>query len=110
MYCLKCGRDTVDGHVFCLACQEAMVAHPVKPGTPVNLPQRKASSAKKPTYRKRVIPPDEQIAALRKSLRRTRILAFILAIILLMAGALLVHEFNDLDVPVIGQNYTIHIE
>ena len=109
MYCLKCGRDTVDDHVFCVSCQHAMEKHPVKPGTAVNLPKRNGNAAKKPVHRKRTVPLDEQILALRKTLRRTRLLVVILAIVLAMATALLVHEVSEIDLPAIGQNYTIDI-
>ena len=82
MNCVKCGRETRDGQVFCEHCLQIMEQHPIKPGTVVNLPRRApASSSKKP--RKRTIPPEEQIAALK---RRSRSLTFWLVTTLLLLG------------------------
>lgn len=108
MYCLKCGRDTTDDHVFCDNCQNAMEQCPVKPGTPVHLPHRKAAPvAKKPPSRKRTLSQEEQISLLRRSLRRCRIFALVLLVVLSLLSVLLIREFTNNDVPAIGQNYTI---
>lgn len=110
MYCLKCGKKTEDEHVFCAACQHTMEKYPIKPGTAVTLPKRDASgTVKRATPRKRTVPLDEQILALRKTLRRTRLLVVVLVVVLAMAAALLVHEVSEIDLPAIGQNYTINI-
>ena len=44
MNCMKCGREAPDGQVFCGDCLERMQAHPVKPGTPVLLPNKKPAA------------------------------------------------------------------
>ena len=105
---MKCGRDTVDDHVFCDSCQQNMERHPIAPGTAVHLPHR-AATPKKAAPRKRAIPLEEQIANLRRSLRRTRTFAVILLVILAMTAAILLREVTTLDAPIIGQNYTIDI-
>lgn len=108
MYCLKCGKDTTGEQVFCDSCLQAMEAYPVKPGTPVNLPNKKSNTdPKKTSHRKRPMTADEQIANLAKHLRRSRFLGLILAVLLLAASALLLYEVLNPDGPVIGQNYTI---
>ena len=107
MYCLKCGRETPDNQVFCTACQKNMAQHPVAPGTAIHLPSRPAVSAKRPAVKKRPVPLEEQILNLRRSLRRTRVFALAMLVILAMTAAILLHEVVDIDAPVIGQNYTI---
>lgn len=106
MYCMKCGRDTVDEHVFCDICQQNMALHPVAPGTAVHLPSRSAVT-RKSSPRKRSVPLEEQLQNLRRSLRRTRTFAVILLVILAMTAVFLLHEITALDAPIIGQNYTI---
>lgn len=107
MSCMKCGRETTQGHVFCDSCLENMSHYPVKPGTAIHLPQRKGASSRKTASRKKTIPPEEQIQGLKKSLRRSRLCIVVLALVLSLASVLLVREFANSDVPVIGQNYTI---
>lgn len=110
MYCLKCGRDTKEGHVFCDRCQDNMIQYPVKPGTAVNLPHRKDEPApKKPVHRKRAIPPEEQIQNLKRNLRRSRTFGLVMLIALCLAGVLLIREFANAETPIIGQNYTIDL-
>lgn len=40
MNCLRCARETEENHLFCNQCMKDMERHPVKPGTPVHLPDR----------------------------------------------------------------------
>ena len=108
MYCMKCGRDTDEDHVFCESCRENMLLHPVDPGTAIHLPNR--TVRKKAAPKKRPIPPEEQIQNLRRSLRRTRGFALILLVILIMTAVIFVHQLTGAEAPLIGQNYTIHIE
>ena len=105
---MKCGRDTVDDHVFCDSCQQNMERHPIAPGTVVHLPNRSAT-ARKPAPRKRAVPLEEQLQHARRSLRRTRTFALILLVILVMTAVILFREVTTLDAPIIGQNYTIHV-
>ena len=110
MSCLKCGRNTVDAHVFCNECMAVMDRHPVKPGTPVHLPRHVfIPTNKKPTPRKRTVSQEEQIVNLKKRLRRSRMIGMILLVALSLATVLLVREFAGEDLPAIGQNYTIDI-
>ena len=110
MACLKCGRNTVDDHVFCNDCLAVMDRYPVKPGTPVHLPRHAfIPGGKKPTPRKRIITQEEQIERLRKRLRRSRVIGLVLLVTLCLAAVMLVREFAGEDIPAIGQNYTIDI-
>lgn len=40
MSCMRCGKETEESQVFCAECLADMERHPVKPGTPVQLPVR----------------------------------------------------------------------
>ena len=93
--------------MFCESCRENMLLHPVDPGTAIHLPNRTAR--KKTAPKKRPIPPEEQIQNLRRSLRRTRGFALILLLILLLVAGLFVYQVVELDDPIVGQNYTIHL-
>lgn len=108
MYCLRCGRDTTDNHVFCDICQQTMEQYPVKPGTPIHLPHRATPVAAKRRFRrKRQITPEEQISLLKKSLRQARTLLILVTVVLCLAITMLVYETLHRDTPIIGRNYTI---
>ena len=108
MYCLRCGRDTVDQHVFCDLCRQDMEAYPVKPGTAIHLPRRNtAAAAPKKSRRKKTVTPEEQVLRLKRSLRRVRVLASVLFLLLVLAGGALYYAFIHWDDPGIGRNYTI---
>lgn len=110
MTCLKCGRNTQDDHVFCPECLAVMDRYPVKPGTPVHLPRHAfVPTSRKTPPRKRTVPLEEQIAGLKRSLRRSRLVGLVLLVALSLAAVLLVREFAGNDIPAIGQNYTIDI-
>lgn len=40
MNCIRCARETEENHIFCNECLKEMELHPVKPGTPIQLPNR----------------------------------------------------------------------
>lgn len=40
MSCMRCGKETDENQVFCAECLADMERHPVKPGTPIQLPSR----------------------------------------------------------------------
>ena len=77
MNCIKCGREIADSQVFCSHCLEQMAAHPVKPGTPVNLPKRTPQQEKKRSP-KQETPPEQIIAQQRAWLRRLFLLCVVL--------------------------------
>ena len=104
--CLKCGRNTVSEQVFCPDCLAEMEKYPVRPGTVVQLPVRKApSAAKKQPLKKRTVPLEEQLKVLKK---RCRTLIFLLILVTAIAVALAipaVEHFMETHHK-IGQNYT----
>ena len=79
MSCMKCGKEVSEDQVFCPECLAEMDRYPVKPGTPVLLPHREPIAAqRKRRPLKRVRKPEEQLAALRKSVRLLCLILFLL--------------------------------
>ena len=104
--CIKCGRDTLSEQVFCTDCLLEMEKYPVRPGTVVQLPVRKATAAVKKTQtKKRTAPPEEQVKVLKK---RCRTLFCLLILVTAIAAALAfpaVEHYMETHHK-IGQNYT----
>ena len=68
MACLKCGRATKD--VFCDECKQIIDQYPVKPGTPVSIPDREAYfEQKRANQPRRKATTEEQNQQLRKLLK-----------------------------------------
>ncbi len=68
MACLKCGRNTKD--VFCDECMQIIEQYPVKPDTPISIPDREAYFARKKTAQpKRKATAEEKNVQLRKLIR-----------------------------------------
>ncbi len=86
MNCMKCGRETGDGAVFCEKCLNLMKEYPVKPGTPVVLPP-KSEPLPVSLQRRRPLKPEEKIARLRKLLLwNQRVLLLVLIALGLVTG------------------------
>lgn len=47
MNCMRCGREIEEMDVFCAECLADMERHPVKSGTPIQLPVREVQPAMK---------------------------------------------------------------
>ncbi len=108
MYCMKCGRETVETQVFCDSCLEIMQHYPVKPGTVISLPQRSAPVQEKKTaaYRKEPTVP-EQMIQLRGMIRWLTAIIAILSVLLCATAAMLIHTLDRQSTSrTIGQNYT----
>lgn len=83
MACLKCGRNTKD--VFCDECKQSIEKYPVKPDTPISIPDREAYfTRKKTTQPKRKATAEEQNLQLRKLLKFLLILWSITAMALVV--------------------------
>ncbi len=105
MYCLKCGKETRDGSVFCESCLAVMKQFPVKPGTPVHLHVRTAAAKKAPP-RKKVLTPEEQLPRLRETVKRLSLCLTAAILVLVLITAMLIHTVNTAGKPAaIGQNY-----
>lgn len=108
MYCLKCGKETRENQVFCEECLKDMEKCPVKPGTAIQLPQRTGKpQAKRPGHKPRSLPPEEEVARLRKLVRRLTAALVALALALCVVAAALAHTLlNQSDNSHVGRNYT----
>ena len=106
MRCMKCGRETQEGAVFCLDCQVDMEKYPVKPGTAIQLPRRTEAPPSRRVHFRPALTPEEQLKRLRRTIRR---LALALAVCLLLLAAgfffLAEHMKSHAD-PLPGQNYS----
>lgn len=107
MYCLKCGNETPNQQVFCPECLEVMEQYPVKPDTPVQLPNRNAL-AKNVSRAQYIVTPEEQIAKLRSANRRLAVAIGILCLALAVAVGAMFYFLNqpEEELPT-GQNYSV---
>ena len=109
MKCMKCGRDISAAQVFCDSCLEIMEKYPVKHDTAVQLPRHSLQApSKKQPARRRQIPPEEQVVALKKRCRRLSVTVAVLCLLLVAAavGIFLLLKPEPVSMP-IGRNYTI---
>lgn len=105
MKCLKCSRETSEGQVFCDECLAQMKKQPIKPGTPVNLPQRPASTPRSEKHA--VVRPEDQIVRLEARVAQLRRTVTVLALtVILLGGILMFWLIQSNGIPDIGQNYT----
>lgn len=52
MNCIRCSKETEENQVFCNECLKDMERHPVKPGTPIQLPNREnRNTGKRASFR-----------------------------------------------------------
>ena len=107
MYCLRCGRETQDDHVFCDSCQETMKKYPVRPGTAVTLPHRKENSLQKKQKRHAAPALQDQVKKLKKQRRRLRVLVTCLILALIAAIGSLIYVLYRRQPPKPGQNYVV---
>lgn len=82
MVCLRCGKTTEENEVFCPECLEVMEQQPVKPDTPIVIPNRETRTPQKRTSQ---ISPSFKKA---KKISRLRSVVFwlILLVIILAVG------------------------
>lgn len=106
MHCIKCGLEIDEDRVFCPDCLKNMEKYPVKPGTVVQIPVRRAPP-RKVAPRKKALTPEEQILRLRK------VVCFLLCawLVLLLIAALLAYPAYKYMVEenhfLPGQNYSV---
>ena len=106
MQCIKCGRETQDKHVFCDYCLSVMDKNPVKPGTPVVIPNRPQKLHTPVISRKEK--PEEQIPRLQKLVQFLIWLCLALVIALSVSIGVIVWHFSATEHGglAIGQNYS----
>lgn len=110
MNCMRCGTKIASDSVFCSECLADMEKHPVKPGTPINLPRREKLQTPKRT-KKRFQKPEDHIHALRKLVAGLMTLVIILALALTVCVYMLINQpdpNNNNGLP--GQNYGTSVD
>ena len=107
MKCTKCGRETNGNAVFCGKCLDTMKQYPVKPGTVIQLPQRKKAPLKKSPFRKKLLQPEELVLKQRKTIKWLWTALICTFLLLCLSVALLFHLNRHTEVAAtIGQNYS----
>lgn len=85
MKCIRCGKETDENQVFCKECLQDMQRHPVKPETPIHLPNREDRvPTKRSNFRVAASKWQDQIFRLKYAI----VWLVILIILLVMALAL----------------------
>ncbi len=106
MNCTKCGRETADNAVFCKKCLGIMAQYPVKPGTVIQLPQRKKPSAKKAAPRKKSLSPEELVISQRRTIKWLWVVLACTFLLLCLSVTLLFQINQEQEsATTIGQNY-----
>lgn len=106
MNCTKCGREIAEGAVFCSKCLDTMALYPVKPGSVIQLPQRKAAPSKKTVSRRKLLSAEEQVIQQKKTIRWLCIALASTFLLLCLSVALLFNLNREKEsAETIGQNY-----
>lgn len=107
MNCMKCGREIQSDAVFCESCMADMEKYPVKPDVVVKLPTRSKADPKKNSTRRRLaLTEKEQIALLKRRIRRLYALVAALLVLLGVMGYFAVNTVLKGKAPLPGQNYS----
>ena len=106
MYCIKCGKDTTDNNVFCQACLEQMADYPVKPGTPVTIPNHN-SIRRTPPRKPRAPEPEDVIRRQKKLIRLLSVGVAVLLVAWAITTTVVVRMLMEEDSAPIGQNFGI---
>ena len=109
MNCYRCGRETVNEQVFCEKCLATMQKYPIKPGTAVQLPDRKALERQASPVIRRQPSAEELVPQLRKTVRILVAAVSLLSITLGLTAWLLVRSSLNVQLPTpgnMGRNYT----
>ena len=107
MACMKCGKETQEGQLFCARCLESMEAYPVKPDVHIQLPVRSKEAAPKKQSRKGHAPQkDAQLAALQWKVRWMALVILVLLLALFISNVKELRNAVKPDSGDIGRNYT----
>lgn len=92
MNCIRCGKETEENQVFCNECLEDMERHPVRPGTPVQLPNREnRGPTKRSTFRLAASKWENQIFRLKYTIVWLIILIILLVAALALCVSIILH-------------------
>lgn len=109
MNCLRCGAEVEEGQSFCKKCLAGMKEYPVKPGTPIQLPNRKnQTSSRKYNSKRRIQPKDKEVIT--RLYRRNQLLALLLLLTMLLLSFVTiayVKKITEQPVKQPGQNWVV---
>ncbi len=106
MACMKCGKEVSGSQVFCDACLQDMEQYPIKPGTPVLLPNRPSQSVVHKRSARRSRKPEEQISGLKNALTWLCVFCCLLMVALTLSVMLNLQLLGNNDIHILpGQNY-----
>lgn len=108
MYCMKCGKEIPEKQAFCDSCLAVMEQFPVKPGTPVLLPNRPAPAPlKRSAARKKILSTEDRLSRAKKAIQWLSIILAVTLFAFFLSVTLLIDSFRS-DTPdrEIGQNYS----
>lgn len=108
MNCMKCGREIALGQAFCKDCLEDMSHYPVKPGTPVQIPNHPpVQPFRRTTAIKKARKPEEQIIHLRKVILWQTAAIMVLLVLFVGLGIYTVKKLYPVVQPLgPGENYS----
>lgn len=105
--CIKCGRETASGQVFCPDCLADMSTAPVAPDTPVLLPPPVSVEAIRRQPSRKVKKPEEQLRSLRVTIVWLSAALAALTLAFTVTTAILVSKLNNQQPAVRpGENYS----
>ncbi len=113
MFCMRCGKELKDGHVFCPECQDIMKTHPIPAGTPIHLPQRNLpGNQRRRGSNRRDRKPEEQIHRLRSAVRWLTLGLVVATLAFAFTAVILLRQFDRDPPPEVpkGQNYSTQTE
>lgn len=90
MNCLRCGAKIEDALSFCDRCRQAMEAHPVKPGTPVQIISRPQQEQEKKPSRRKEARKDEANLRLRRIIRWQTVVIGAMTLVICVLCAVLI--------------------
>lgn len=93
---MKCGKETAEGQVFCENCLKDMEQYPVKPGTPVYIPNRTQTGQEKKSIRKKDPTKEETIQQQYQLIRLLLMALGALAVVFVMVLVYLLYTLGVL--------------
>lgn len=109
MECMKCGRETSGGEIFCQDCLAQMEKYPVSINAPVVIHKREDVQRK--ASHKKTLKPEEQITRLSRTVLHLRRLVLVFAALFVLTAGILVYVLSShSDDPEMGSNYSTVID
>ncbi len=107
MNCIRCGREITEDRTFCADCTEIMDAHPVNPGTPIQILARPTANERRTSPKNPGSSQTAQLSRLRGAIRWLCAIVAVLSVLVCLLGVLLIRTVNTTPQPTAtGKNDT----